>query len=402
MKIDFKQPKYVLPVILLPFLCLFFYAWHSGFSKPKQAVKETIGLNGSVGAVSSDVRKKQLADKLDAYRNTYKEADGLTAVNVIPKENSSNPTYNNDYSDQQKRKLDSIQLAMKLKFGSGNKSNPGQATETGVAHDRQVAKAVEEMSRRQANQAHEKESTSKEKDPMDVFRQQMAIMDSINKQNDPAYKDELKKKEAADKAAKQKETQIKLNVEKADAVSGDFNTVLPEKEPAFISAMIDENVTGYAGSRLRIKLLEDIKAGNNLIKKGTFLYALINGFSEQRVTLSITSILYDGKILPVKLDVYDMDGLPGLYVPSSAFRDFTKDLGSNSVQGVTVDGGSGNSQFVMSSLSKMFQSTSSAIADLIRKNKAKLKYNSYLYIIDPDALQSAQKRESVLGAGDQQ
>ncbi|WEA00758.1 conjugative transposon protein TraM [Mucilaginibacter sp. SJ] len=402
MKIDFKQPKYVLPVILLPFLCLFFYAWQSGFSKPKQAVKETIGLNGSVGAVSADVRKKQLADKLDAYRNTYKEADGLTAVNVIPKENSSNPTYNNDYSDQQRKKLDSIQQAMKLRFNTANDSNSGQVPASGITHDRQVAKAVEEMSRRQANQAREKESTPKENDPMDVFRQQMAIMDSINKQNDPAYKDELKKKEAADKVAKQKETQIKLTVEKADAVSGDFNTVMPEKQPAFISAVIDENVTGYAGSRLRIKLLEDIKAGNNLIKKGTFLYALINGFSEQRVTLSITSILYDGKILPVKLDVYDMDGLPGLYVPSSAFRDFTKDLGSNSVQGVTVDGGSGNSQFVMSSLSKMFQSTSSAIADLIRKNKAKLKYNSYLYIIDPDALQSAQKRESVSGTSDQQ
>ncbi|NHA03258.1 conjugative transposon protein TraM [Mucilaginibacter sp. HC2] len=402
MKIDFKQPKYMLPVILLPFLCLFFYAWQSGFSKPKATVKENIGLNGTVGAVSADVRKKQLADKLDAYRNTYKEADGLTAVNVIPKENSSDPAYNNDYSDQQKRKLDSIQQAMKLKFSSGNNSNAGQATETGIAHDRQVAKAVEEMSRRQVNQAHHEQSAPKEKDPMDVFRQQMAIMDSINKQNDPTYKDELKKKEAADKAAKVKESQVKLTVKKADAVSGDFNTVMPEKEPAFISAVIDENVTGYAGSRLRIKLLEDIKAGNNLIKKGTFLYALINGFSEQRVTLSITSILYDGKILPVKLDVYDMDGLPGLYVPSSAFRDFTKDLGSNSVQGVTVDGGSGNTQFVMSSLSKMFQSTSSAIADLIRKNKAKLKYNSYLYIIDTDALQNTQKRESLLDSGDKQ
>jgi conjugative transposon TraM protein len=140
--------------------------------------------------------------------------------------------------------------------------------------------------------------------------------------------------------------------------------------------------------------LEDIKAGNNLIKKGTYLFAQINGFTEQRVTLTITSILYDGKILPVKLDIYDMDGLPGLYVPSSAFRDFTKDLGSNSMQGVTIDGSSGNSQFIMSSLSKVFQSTSSAIADLIRKNKAKLKYNSYLYLIDPDALQNAQSGEA--------
>ena len=391
MKINFKQPKYMLPLILLPFLCLFFYAWHSGFSKPKQTVKETVGLNGSVGNVSADVRKKQLSDKLDAYRNTYKEADGLTAVNVIPRETSSNAAFNNDYSDQQKKKLDSIQQAMKLKFGNGNPTGMRQEQPTGLSHDQQVAKAIEAMNHRQGTPSHPVVAVTKEKDPMEVFKAQMAIMDSINKANDPAYKDELKKKQAADKVAKLKQSQVKLSVEKADAISADFNTVLPEKEPAFISAVIDENVTGFAGSRLRLKLLEDIKAGNNLIKKGTYLFALVSGFTEQRVTLSVTSILYNGKILPVKLDIYDMDGLPGLYVPSSAFRDFTNDLGSNSVQGVTIDGSSGNSQFIMSSLDKVFQSTSSAIADLIRKNKAKLKYNSYLYLIDTDALQNDQK-----------
>jgi conjugative transposon TraM protein len=390
MKINFKQPKYVLPLILLPFLCLFFYAWQSGFSKPKQAVKESVGLNGSVGQVSADVRKKQLADKLDAYRNTYKEADGLTAVNVIPRENSSNPAFNNDYSDQQKKKLDSIQQTMKLKFGTAGNSSSRQVPQTPLNNDRQVAGAIEAM-RRQPNPIRPVVAVAKEKDPMEVFKAQMAIMDSINKANDPTYKEELKKKQAADKVAKLKENQFKFSVEKADVISGDFNTVLPQKEPAFISAVIDENVTGFAGSRLRLKLLEDIKAGNNLIKKGSYLFAQINGFTEQRVTLAVTSILYDGKILPVKLDIYDMDGLPGLYVPSSAFRDFTKDLGSNSVQGVTIDGSSGNSQFIMSSLDKVFQSTSSAIADLIRKNKAKLKYNSYLYLIDNDALQNAQK-----------
>jgi hypothetical protein len=85
-------------------------------------------------------------------------------------------------------------------------------------------------------------------------------------------------------------------------------------------------------------------------------------------------------------------------VPSSAFRDFTKELGNNSIQGVTIDGSSGNNQFIMSSLDKMFQSTSSAIAGLIRKNKAKLKYNSYLYLIDGDALQNEQKSDSLQGS----
>ena len=209
--------------------------------------------------------------------------------------------------------------------------------------------------------------------------------------NDPAYKAEKLKKLAAEKAALQQATEKRLVVTKADEAGNDFNTVKPAGDDHFISAVIDENITGYAGSRLRLKLLEDIKAGGNRIKKGTYLFAQISGFSEQRVTLTVTTILAEGKILPVKLEIYDLDGMPGLYVPSSAFREFTKDLGSNSVQGVTIDGNSTGSQFIMSSVDKMFQSTSSAIASLIRKNKAKMKYNSYIYLIDNDALQHTQK-----------
>jgi conjugative transposon TraM protein len=380
MKINFKQPKYILPLVLLPFFCLFYYAWHSSFDKPKQDVTPKAGLNPSVGNVSTDVRKRQLADKLDAFRNTYKEADGMSAVGVIPKESTSNPTYNNDYSDQQKKMLDSIAA----------KAKTHEVADANINRERQLAKLLNAKAPNAGRLTPPPEQ--QEKDPMEIFKQQMALMDSINKANDPAYKAEKQKQDAAGKLAKEKASQIRLTVSKADQPSSEFNTVLPEKRQNFISAVIDENITGYAGSRLRIKLLEDIKAGDILLQKGTYLFAQISGFSEQRVTLSITSILYESKILPVKLEVYDLDGMPGLYVPSSSFREFTKDLGSNTVQGVTIDGSSNGSQFLMSSVDKVFQSTSSAIADLIRKNKAKLKYNSYIYLIDSDALQNAQKK----------
>jgi len=380
MEINYKQPKYVLPVIALPFLCLFFYAWHSGFSKPKPEVVQTAGLNGAVGSVSKDVRKKELTDKLDAYRNAYKDAGGVSAVNVIPKENSSNASFKDNYSNQEKKTLDSIDRAMKAKYAQPQAS----------AHDRQLTSEINNIGKRQRQTAPVKQEP-KDKDPMEVFKQQLAYMDSVSKMSDPAYKAEKLKKEAAEKSALQKSKEIRFTVVKADDPSDDFNTLKPPSNEKFIMAVIDENTTGYAGSRLRLRLLEDIRAGSTLIKKGTYLYALINGFSEQRVTLVITSILTDGKIMPVKLEIYDLDGMPGLYVPSSAFRDFTKDLGANSVQGVTIDNSSSGSQFVMSSVGKIFQSTSSAIADLIRKNKAKMKYNSYIYLIDNDALQNAQK-----------
>lgn len=378
MKINFKQPKYILPLVLLPFFCLFFYAWRSSFQKQKQDIIAQPGLNPSVGNVSSDVRKRQLADKLDAFRNTYKAADGMSAVAVIPKETTSNPAYHNDYSERQKRMLDSLAQRAKVQ----------EVTDNQRKDEQQLARVI--SARSQPQKAVTENNITKEKDPMEVFKMQMAIMDSINKANDPAYKAEKQKRDAADKLAKEKAAQVKFTVVKAGGPSSEFNTVLPEKQQDFISAVIDENMTGYAGSRLRLRLLEDVRAGDMLITKGTYLYAQISGFSEQRVTLTITSILLNSKIVPVKLEVYDLDGLPGLYVPASSFREFTKDLGGNTIQGVTIDGSSGN-QFLMSSASKIFQSTSSAIADLIRKNKARLKYNSYIYLIDTDALQNAQK-----------
>lgn len=391
-KIDLRQPKYVLPLVMLPFLCLFFYAWRSSVKKPQQEQKEVAGLNASVGNVSTDVRKKELMDKLDAYRNTYKEADGVTAVNVIPKEQSTNPSFHNDYSAAQKWRIDSLKNAMKLSAPTPENVNRLSGPVSG--QDLEVKQAIAMLNRRQHSRADPGQRTAgtpASPDPMEVFKQQMSIMDSITKQNDPAYQEQQRKKSQAEELVRRKASQLKLPVVKESMPDGDFNTILPERAAPFISAVIDENITGYAGSRLRLRLLEDIRAGNELVPKGTSLYAQISGFSEQRVTLTVTTILYRDKILPVKLDLYDLDGLPGLYVPASAFRDFTKDLGANSVQGVTIDGSSGNSQFIMSSLSKMFQSTSSAIADMIRKNKAKLKYNSFVYLIDPDALHNEQK-----------
>jgi len=395
MRINFKQPKYILPLILLPFLCLFFFVFHSGAAKKQGKAKPVAGLNGTVGEVAPDIQKKQLEDKLDAYRNTYKESDGMTPVTVLPTEKSSDPSYDNHYNDKQKRMLDSINLAMKNRF-SNNQTSPSKSGRIYSQQDQAVAQALQGLSNRQRNQQTGGNAPGQPaKDPMELFKQQMAYIDSVNKANDPAVKAERQKKEARAKAEAEHKDEPALAVSKAAGTAGSFNTVMPQKPDDFIKVVIDENVTGYAGSRIRLRLLDDIDVGRYLVPKDTYLYALISGFSGQRVTLSVKSILFNGRLLPVKLEIYDLDGLEGLYVPESAFRDFTKDLGNNTIQGVTIDnGGTGSmaQQFAMSTVDKMFESTSSAIANIIRKNKAKIKYNSYLYLIDNQTLEKEQTK----------
>jgi len=383
MRINFKQPKYILPLILLPFLCLFFFVYQTGFAKQKGQAKHIAGLNSNVGEVAPDIQKKQLEDKLEAYRNTYKDGDGMTPVTALPTEKSSDPSFENKYSDKEKRILDSINRAMKNRF-TGN-TTPSMQGKIYNPQDKAVAEALQGLSNRQPNNARATAVSTPAKDPMELFKEQMAYIDSVNRANDPAVKAEREKKEALAKAEAERKNDPALLVTKAEGTAGNFNTVMPQKPDDFIKVVIDENITGYAGSRIRLRLLDNINVGKYLVPKDTYLYALISGFSGQRVTLSVRSVIYNGHLLPVKLEVYDLDGLAGLYVPESAFRDFTKDLGNNTIQGVAIDnGGTGSMtrQFAMSTVDKIFESTSSAIANIIRKNKAKIKYNSYLYLID--------------------
>lgn len=384
--INFKQPKYVIPLLILPFVLLFFYVYRTSLSKDQSAGQGTgTGIQDNIGQASQQVQKSGLSDKLDAFRNQYKEAGGSTAINAIGEE----PL------------LDSIDREMKNRFSAqaGLPYATGQSYQQESmsrlnAQDQALANALANLNNPnlQRQTPNSIMQPIKEKDPMELFRAQMAYMDSVTRSQDPEYKAEQERVTAILRAEKQQKDELKLQVRKSGDQSAMFNTLLPGKQADFIKAIIDENITGYASSRIRLRLLEDLNVGRVPVKKGTYLYAEINGFSGQRVTLSIKSIFTNGKILPVKLDLFDIDGLAGLYVPESAFREFTKDLGGNSIQGVNIQGTAQNqNQFLMSTMDKMFQSTSSAIANLIRKNKAKLKYSYYVYLIDPEALQNEQK-----------
>lgn len=394
----------MLPMILLPFLCFFFWIYSLMAREPESKGKEVAGMQGQIGNASPEVQKRAFDDKLDAFSDQFKQADGNSAVNPINEE-----TYN----------LDSIDRLMKHRFGGAPPAGGTLPYASGLTpsqqgmdrmsgQDQALADALSQLKNggagaggyaRDPYAAYPSYVSPpvdpfpvKEKDPMEIFKAQMKYMDSVSKAADPEYQAERKRQAALDKAEALRKNTPKLSVQKDVTYSGVFNTVKPGRTDNFITAVIDENITGYAGSRIRLRLLEDIRAGKTLVRKGTYLYALISGFGDQRVTLSVRSILQDGKILPVKLDLYDTDGLPGLYVPESAFREFTKDLGGGSMQGVNIQGNSTDAnQFLMSSLDKMFQSTSSAIASLIRKNKAKIKYNSYIYLIDTEELQNAQQ-----------
>ncbi|WP_312362464.1 conjugative transposon protein TraM [Sphingobacterium sp.] len=383
MKINFRQPRYVLPLIALPFLCLFFYVYQTGFAKEEAPQQEGDPLQGQIADVSEDVKNRTLSDKLAAYREQYRRGDGYTAIGQLQEERTEQFRFDEMYNEEEKRRLDSIERALKNQRPvsvSGDSENDDQ--------DRALQQALSSLQRKPEPTKAEPEKT----DPMELFRKQMTYADSMARANDPHEQAARKERERMEEAKKELENQPRLSVSKYGTGQGAFNTIRPESDNTFIQAIIDENITGYADSRLRIRLMDDLLVGQHIVKKGTHVFARISGFSGQRVLLTITSIMHENNILPVRLEIYDNDGSSGLYVPASAFREFSRELGGNTTQGITLQQqAENNSQLVMSAIQRMFQSTTTAVSKHIRKNRTKLKFNTMVYLIDPQALRQSQQ-----------
>ncbi|WP_312400149.1 conjugative transposon protein TraM [Chryseobacterium sp.] len=395
-KINFKDKKYVLPLLALPFIFLFAYVGAQFMKEEKQKEKPK-ELSLSLGESQDSIMTKN-----DAYDAFFKKDDNRTMLGGLDKEQDSLFSYEDQLSLSQKRKIDSLKAvnSRQNKYQTnGNLSsyyNPKQEKDDqDYKRSSEIIKMLNEKSYGKTENNYA--DTQKEKmqsvqpDPVKYLKQQMLVMDSLEKARDPEYQNKLNAENKL-KANKEKMEEF-LNstfiVSKSD-INGDFNAVYKEQENSFIKAVIDEDNKGFLGSRIRFRLLEDIFVSNKKICKGSILYGQISGFSMQRVDLKIISVFAKGEILPINLSIYDVDGMRGLYVPQSVFRDMIREMGSNSVQGTQMDmGGEG---FFTTIGSKLFTSTSKSIANLIKTNKAKLKYNSYVFLIDEKQLKESQSQ----------
>ena len=395
-KLNFKQKKYVLPLLALPFVFLFTYVG-------AQFMKEDTSINDKPKELSLSLGETQdsIMTKNDAYDEFFKKEANRTMLDGLDKEEDSLLRYEDQLSLEQKRKIDSLKAVngRQNKYEArGNQSSyykPNQQREDkDYNRSSEIIKMLNDKS--YGNQDNKSVDPPKEKaqsvqpDPVKYLKEQMLVMDSLEKSRDPEYQSKLlaEQKLKANKNIMEDFLNSTFNVSKS-GINNEFNAFYKEKENSFIKAVIDENNKGFLGSRIRFRLLEDIYVGNRKISKGSILYGQISGFSMQRVDLTIVSVFTKGEIYPVNLSIYDVDGMKGLYVPQSVFRDMIREMGSNSVQGTQMDmGGQG---FFTSIGSKLFTSTSKSIANMIKTNKAKLKYNSYVFLIDEKQLKDSRQ-----------
>lgn len=105
--------------------------------------------------------------------------------------------------------------------------------------------------------------------------------------------------------------------------------------PTSFDAIIPEDQTVQNGSTLKLRLLQDLFVGNTRIPANTIIYGTCN-VSNERLQVLLNSLIWNDRIYPISLKVYDLDGLAGISVPGAITRDLTKEgmgqgIGSMSV-----------------------------------------------------------------------
>ena len=337
-----------------------------------------------------------IGNKYESMLKSYGRIDDYTAMNNIDRNNDEEKeNYDSKYSDEERELLESqdaeklaeLQRQLQESAQKGQEVANGNALseEDRLARSQQREReAMEELNRALAQARLQGQQAMQSPTVNDNGSENT---DSIGEQKGKAA-GKLTVNERAVKGVSE-DDEVQEVVKKVKVTSDYFNTIAnADEEPNLIKAIIDENVKAVDGSRVRLRLLDDIEINEVVVPKGTYIYALMSGFGSQRVKGSVKSILIHDELIKVNLSIYDTDGLEGLYVPSSSFRETSKDVASGAMSNTSsltssnTSGGNALTQWGNQAISNIVQKTSNALGKSIKKNSAKLKYGTFVYLIN--------------------
>ena len=409
-KANYKKPAYALPAILyIPmlfvgyFFCNFFNIEKANVNDGKLETVEHF--NDKIP--DPHIKGDGLGNKYESMLESYGKIKDASAVENVQKQEEQKEQYESKYSDAELAALE----------------EQSKEAEKAVEQIRKMQESMKETQNRTAGLTDDRSNGNTPEENATLAELQNALaqargqIEGTGEDGNAPEKPELSKTDLQTKGSvsveeKPKKEKVVKEIEedatpeevvvKTKETSDYFNTIgTNEPERKLIKAIIDEDIKAVDGSRVRLRILEDIEVGQTTIPKGSYLYATMSGFSSQRVKGTVKSIFINDELIKINLSIYDTDGLEGLYVPESDFRSTAKDIGSQTMNtppnfntGTTVE--SAFVQWGMNAVQQGIQKTTQAISKNIKKNKVKLKYGTFVYLINSkekkqkDANQEAQ------------
>ena len=403
--INFKQPKYILPLIVFfPLLVTAYFVldiFDTELVTAPTSLETTEYLNSNLP--SAQIKDDGIGNRYESMLKSFGRIQDYSAVESIGRGDNEEDkeSYSSKYSEEDltllnadaARKMQELEKLrnMEERIRQGVEKGNGMS-DTNVPDTLSEADRLERTRQRQGeamaelNKALAEARLKGQKGlaPINTDTLEAASVQSFLKEGKKGTEgliiEGAVKGLDEDGAAKEV---VKLMNKSSDY----FYTIAEnESDPQLIKAIIDENVTAVDGSRVRLRLLDDVVISDCMLEKDTYLYATMSGFGAQRVKGNVQSILVEDELVKVNLSIYDADGLEGLYVPSSKFRETAQNVAGGAIGGNmnmnTTGGGNMLQQWGMNALNNAYQKTTSAVASSVKKNRAKLKYGSFVYLIN--------------------
>ena len=397
-KIDYKQPKYVLPMILYPLILGTGYFTIGMFTTEVKSVDKNLMATNYLNSELPEAKiDDELGSKPENMVNAFGDAKDYTAVENAERDSvKGKEEYQTRYNNGEAAAI--VRHDAELENLRQFQRRKQEIAARNMGKDDFVVPLSEE-DRRNARRLRGREGREESEELLAQARAQGRSVTGSSPYEDDDEESTHKKGHSKETASSSENSEEKAEtvVKVMKTESEYFNTV-SQNAPgsSLITAIIDENIKAVDGSRVRLRLLDDVEIGGLFVPKGTYLYATMSGFSKQRVKGKVASVFVGDEIKTINLSIYDTDGMEGLYVPSSTFRETAKDIGSSAMQqSMSIDGSNSNNsvaQWAQQTVQQAYQRTSQAISKAIRKNKVKLKYGTRVYLINGQQLKSDKRK----------
>jgi len=356
-----RKMMMVLPLLVIPFVTLAFYALGGGKAHAgNRNIEAMKGLNLKLPDVAS--REDRLMDKLEFYEKAWKDSMQLAEWM------RSDPYYKatSFASDTAPNEVAQIHQSVASKYRERLNVSPYEkATEAPEEKIMQkISLLQKEMNKNAVSSNQEPKINSGQPgisgqvDRLEDMMQQMNKVDGnqgdteisqlantldkiLDVQHPERVKDRLKEKSLKEKktvfpvSTQPREASISLLGQKESSSSENgfygLNDESISPDQNAIEAVIHESRTLVNGSVVKIRLLSDAYVAGQRIPKGSFVFG-IAALNNERLNVEISSIQYESSLYPVKLQVYDLDGNLGIYIPGAITREVAKQSADNSLQ----------------------------------------------------------------------
>ena len=384
-RINFRQPKYMIPALIyFPLIFTAYFVIDAIGTKKAETVDPSMQTTEYLNPNLPQAKvKDDLEGKYESMLKSWGKIDDYSAVGNIDRDDdgTATETYERQVSEEEAEAMESAHGVMP----------PGSVEETlrrSASRGEAVANGDYPFPLTESErliQSQQREEALREE--LEAALAQLRAQSEASVTGSQAPAPPQPQPQSRGVSTPSGEDEAAQVVKRIMQSSDYFHTVSEnDPQPDLIKAIIDENIKAVDGSRVRLRLLDDVQIGSLTMPKGSYLYAEMNGFSGQRVKGTVKSVLLYDEIIRVSLSLYDTDGLEGLYVPRSTFNETAKDVASGAMgSNMTINQGSYNnslSQWGMQAIQNAYQRTTSAVGKAIRRNSATLKYGTFVYLVN--------------------